>query len=34
MKNGNHTQNGNTTFMNHQIQIKEVRENDKTANIS
>lgn len=34
MKNGNHTQNGNTTFMNHPIQIKEVRENDKTANIS
>ena len=34
MKNGNLTQNGNTTFMNHQIQIKESRENDKTANIS
>jgi hypothetical protein len=25
MKNGNHTQNGNTTFMNHQIQIEEVQ---------
>ena len=25
MKNGNHTQNGNTTFMNHQIIIEEVR---------
>lgn len=34
MKNGNHTQNGNTILMNHQIQIEEVRENDKTANIS
>ncbi len=25
MKNGNHTQNGNTTFMNHQIIMEEVR---------
>ena len=25
MKNGNHTQNGNTTFMNHQIKNEEVR---------
>ena len=25
MKNGNHTQNGNTTIMNHQIQIEEVQ---------
>ena len=25
MKNGNHTQNGNTTFMNHQIKNGEVR---------
>lgn len=25
MKNGNHTQNGNTTFMNHQIIIEEVQ---------
>lgn len=34
MKNGNHTQNGNTTYMNHQIKNEEMRENDKTANIS
>lgn len=34
MKNGNYTQNGNTVFMNHQIIIEEVKENDKTANIS
>lgn len=25
MKNGNHTQNGNTTYMNHQIKNEEVR---------
>lgn len=25
MKNGNHTQNGNTTFMNHQMKNEEVR---------
>lgn len=25
MKNGNHTQNGNTTIMNHQIKNEEVR---------
>lgn len=25
MKNGNHTQNGNTTFMNHQIKNEEVQ---------
>ena len=25
MKNGNYTQNGNTTFMNHQIIMEEVR---------
>nr|DAZ53776.1 MAG TPA: hypothetical protein [Caudoviricetes sp.] len=25
MKNGNHTQNGNTTFMNHQVKNEEVR---------
>lgn len=25
MKNGNRTQNGNTTFMNHQIKNEEVR---------
>ena len=25
MKNGNHTQNGNATFMNHQIIMEEVR---------
>lgn len=25
MKNSNHTQNGNTTFMNHQIKNEEVR---------
>ena len=25
MKNGNHTQNGNTTFMNHQIKNEELR---------
>ena len=25
MKNGNYTQNGNTTFMNHQIKNEEVR---------
>lgn len=25
MKNGNHTQNGNTTFMNHQIIMEEVQ---------
>lgn len=34
MKNGHHTQNGNTILMNHQIKNEEVRENDKTANIS
>ncbi len=25
MKNGNHTQDGNTTFMNHQMKNEEVR---------
>ena len=34
MKNGNLTQNGNTILMNHQIKNEEVKENDKTANIS
>lgn len=34
MKNGTHKQNGNTILMNHQIKNEEVKENDKTANIS